>query len=481
MEFADLEEIIYKYRENMISALKKLVSYESVEGESRPGSPFGEEVAACLEEALKISEELGLETKNYEGYAGAVEIGEGEDLLGILCHLDVVPAGSDWSYPPFEGVEADGRIYGRGTLDNKGPAVGAIFALKALKELNIELDKRVRVILGTNEESGFAGIEYYRENAEIPELSFSPDAVFPAIHAEKGILIFDLVSEYDNKGNNSSKTCDSSGEIKLVDIDGGEAPNMVPDRCRARLKGDYDYLRQEVESVNERRPEDIRLELNKGDEFFHLIQYGVAAHGSKPQDGKNAVSYLMAFLDTLNSVENNLSRFCSSYNELIGLDYQGKNIGCALKDDVSGNLVFNVGQIKADNNESILTVNIRYPVKETAEKIYGRIENKIADHGLKLVKKEHKEPLFVDKDDPLVETLMRVYNSITGEEAEPIAIGGGTYARSMPKAVAFGPLFPGEAELAHQKDEFIKIESLLKNAAIYACAIAELATDTKLE
>lgn len=473
MEMQEIRNAVEEYREDIISSLQKLISYESTEGESKEGQPFGPKVDACLQESLKIGEQFGLKTQNIDGYAGTIEIGNGEEMLGILCHLDVVPAGDDWSYPPFGGVIDDGKLYGRGALDNKGPAVGVIYALNIVNELGINLNRRVRLILGTNEESGFEGINYYVDNEELPDISFSPDAVFPVIHAEKGIMIFDLKA--DLSGNEAKN---NSGKLKLINLQGGNAPNMVPDRCKAKIKGDYDYLQQKVESYNESH--DGELELNKGDNFLHLVYHGVSAHGSKPQDGKNAISHLINFLVSLDLEDNSLSNFCETYQELIGLDYFGKNMNCDMEDEVSGKLVFNVGEIEADNNKGEITVNIRYPVKKEAESVYSLIEEKIGQYDWELHKNRHKKPLFVEKNDPLVSSLMEVYQKATDEESEPIAIGGGTYARAVPKGVAFGPLFPGEPELAHQKDEYIKIDDLIENVVIYTGAIIALASDDEL-
>ncbi len=479
MNIKKIRESVQSCRSDIIADAKKLISYPSTEGEEKPGRPFGEKVNACLEETLQIADKLGLKSENIDGYAGTVELGNGEDILGILCHLDVVPAGEDWNYPPFTGVIEDGKLYGRGALDNKGPAVGAMYAMKIVKELGIELNKRVRLILGTNEESGFGGINYYSENEEVPDLAFSPDAVFPVIHAEKGIVVFNLVSHFSAAAGSENNNENVKNRVEIIELEGGTAPNMVPDRCRAKLRGDEELLSRQIEKyVNNKG---IKFKLDEGDHFLHLTCHGVSAHGSKPRDGKNAISHLIQFLGELNIKENALSRFCHNYRRLIGLDYHGKKMGCDRSDDISGRLVFNVGQIKADLEKARVTVNIRYPVESDMEKIYDDISKAIDNPGWKLEKQQHKKPLFLEKDDPLVSSLMEVYSQVTGESAEPLAIGGGTYARAVPKAVAFGPLFPGEPELAHQKDEYIEIDSLLENIVIYAGAIIALASSEDLK
>jgi len=458
------------YQDDIIDSLRDILQYNSIQEDPEPGQPFGEEVDKCLNRTLELAEELGFKTGNIDGYAGYAEIGEGEEMLGILCHLDIVPAGDDWSYPPFAGKIVDGKMYGRGTLDNKGPAIASLYAMKVIQDLDIKLNKRVRLILGCNEESGWEGINYYKEHAEMPEIAFSPDAEFPVIHAEKGILIFNLNKELTDHENTES------GRITVKSITGGNAPNMVPDRAKAILEGEFDYLSNELDKYN--NSWDGELNLTKLDQGLELVAKGISAHGSMPQDGLNAISHLINFLVDLDLTEDSRTEFLNQYADLIGLNYFGENIGCQMTDEVSGPLVFNVGQIELDAQKAKVVVNIRYPVQSSAEEVFTGMEAKLKSTGWKLEKGEHKEPLYVEKDSELVKSLMKVYQEETGDhDATPIAIGGGTYARAVEKAVAFGPLFPGQPELAHQKDEYIGVDDLIKNTVIYANAIAALASN----
>ena len=458
-------------RENLIADLQTLISFSSIQGEPEEDKPFGLEVDRCLKAFLQRAQEMEMRTENLEGYAGTVEIGNGDEMLGILCHLDVVPAGNDWDYDPFTGVIDEGKIYGRGTLDNKGPAIASLYAMKAILDLDISLNKRVRLILGTNEESGWEGISYYQDNYEMPDIAFSPDAVYPVIHAEKGILIFDL---------SFAKTMDSEvekeeKEVLVKKLTGGNAPNMVPDRASALVEGNYNYLQQEIDQYEKNYDGEIQLKKINETEG-EIIFKGISAHGSLPQDGINAISYLIDFLAGLELQNNDMASFICSYENLIGKQYFAENIGCQMEDEVSGKLVFNVGQIVTKENEVRITVNIRYPVTYQAEEVYNGMEDKIKKVDWQLFKKEHKKPLYVEKEDILVKDLMEVYKEVTGDEdAKPIAIGGGTYARAVPKGVAFGPLFPGQPELAHQKNEFIEIKDLLLNTEILFKAIIKLA------
>ncbi|MGM0437911.1 MAG: dipeptidase PepV [Bacillota bacterium] len=464
-----LNSRIDEMRDNIIATTQELIRIKSVQDSPEDGKPFGKGVNKALEATLEIAKNMGFKTENVDGYAGYAEMGQGEEMLGILCHLDVVPEGSNWTYPPYAAEIHDDKIYGRGSIDDKGPGVAALYAMKAVKDSDITLNKRVRIIFGTNEESGWGGMDYYLKNAEVPDLGFSPDAEFPVIHAEKGILIFKLKEKFKNKSEN--------GKFAIKSIKGGNAPNMVPDHCEAELKGNYKNIEEKLNQFL--KDHDYDMSIDKKDDSILLKSEGVSAHGSMPADGQNAISQLITFLGTLDLGENDLADFISFYNNKIGMEYYGESIGCGFEDEVSGKLIFNVGVIDLSTEDGEITINIRYPVTNKAEEVYKEIEEEI-NKNIELEEIQHKEPLYVEKDDPLVKNLMNVYRDIVGDEdSEPIAIGGGTYARAIEKAVAFGPLFPGQEELAHQKDEFIGIPELIKNAKIYAGAIAALASENK--
>lgn len=465
-----IKKSVDSYQEEIVDTLRNLIKFKSVESKAKEGMPFGEGIDLTLRKFLETADRLGLATKNVDGYAGHVEIGSGEEILGILCHLDVVPEGSNWTYPPYGGEIHDGKIYGRGTIDDKGPAVASLYALKTIIDSNIKLNKRVRLIVGTDEESGWEGLKYYFKQEEVPDLAFSPDAGYPVIHAEKGILIFDLNYELDHDEQLSNH---SSYKYEVVSLKGGNAPNMVPDACRTVIKTKYgksleNIVSKFIEKTN------YEIEIKKINNKYEIVANGVSAHGSMPEKGKNAVSMMIKLLSELDKL--NIGDFVSFYNKKIGMEYYGESIDCDFKDDVSGRLIFNVGQIELLDKMIKTTVNIRYPVTKTKEEVIEAIKDSINSFDVFLDLKNHQKPLHVSKDDPLVQNLMKVYREITGDqESEPIAIGGGTYARAVPKGVAFGALFPGEEELAHQKDEYIKIDDLYTNTLIIAHAVDALA------
>ncbi len=471
MQLNKLDSKIESYRDDIISTLQGLLKIKSVEQTSRPGMPFGPGVNEALEYILECGTKNGLNAKNVDGYAGHLELGKGPKMAASLCHLDVVPAGDGWDYEPFAGTVENGKIYGRGSVDNKGPAVIMLYVLKALKETNFSLNKKMRVIYGTNEESGWGGINYYLDKEQIPDMAFSPDANFPVIHAEKGILVFEVKKTFSAVSENKE-----TGRLKIKKIQGGNAHNMVPDYCEAHLETNIaDELKRNIERKIEESK--FKLEIEKTDDKNLLLKsYGVSAHGSTPEEGTNAVSCLMVFLNSLITEKkiNEIENFVQFYAQKIGLDDFGENINCYFEDDVSGKLKFNPGIIELNEKEVSLKINIRYPVTYSDSDILNRIEKEIAEFDLNLNVNLHYEPLYFQLDDPLIKTLNDVYNQVTGDDLTPIAIGGGTYARAIDNAAAFGPLFPGRKQLAHRKNEYIAIDDLIQAAKIYARAFAKM-------
>ncbi|QTL98383.1 dipeptidase PepV [Iocasia frigidifontis] len=460
-----INQRVDELRGDIVKALQGLLQIRSVKSSPEEGKPFGKGIDECLNEFLSLADKMGLVNKNIAGHAGYIEIGQGEKMLGILCHLDVVPEGKDWTYPPYGGEIHHEKIYGRGTIDDKGPAVASLYALKAVKDSGITLNKRVRLIVGTDEENSWEGLNYYLKNEEIPDLAFTPDADFPVIFAEKGIL--NITMQYEIKTETTEKT-------KIRSITGGNAVNMVPDYCQAVLESNCQAMIQK--RINDFNLKDgFSLKLEVADDLLIIKSYGVSAHGSLPEEGINAVANLLVFLGELESINGCLDRFINLYKQKIGLETNGKSIGCLMEDAVSGKLTFNVGMIDVDENSCKLGIDLRYPVTKTKEEVIDCLKSNLKGTGIELLEGKNHKPLFVSQNSRLVSTLTEVYNKFSGEKREPLAIGGGTYARALENAVAFGPLFPGQKELAHQKDEYISIKDLVKITKIYATAVEKLA------
>lgn len=452
-------------REEIIKSTQEILKIKSVEDTAKEGMPFGEGVSKALEYALKLSEDMGFKTKNLDGFIGYAEYGEGEDYVGVLGHLDVVPEGDGWKYPPYGAEIHSGKIYARGALDDKGPIIAALYGLKAIKELNLPLSKKVRIIFGTNEETGCGEMEYYLKHEKPPVSGFTPDAMYPLIFAEKGILSFDLVKEV--KILETEDFC-----IKY--IKGGQRVNMVPDYCEVGIWArEKDFIIKALDDFKEIY--DYNLTAHIKSDMLVLKSVGVSAHGSTPELGVNAIIQMFKFLETLPIEKTHVYDFVKFINEKIGFELNGESLGINLKDEDSGELSFNVGTVEMKDNKIVLGINIRYPVTFKMEDVTEPIEKSIKENDIEMSNVRHQGPLYFPKDHPLIETLLRVYKEQTGDNREPIAIGGGTYAKEMPNIVAFGPAFPGKPDLCHQANEYIEIEDLIINTKIYAQAIYELA------
>lgn len=458
----DIDTSIKNSEKPLIEATREILKIRSVKEEPLQGKPFGDGPARALNYALDLAKSFGLKTRNLDNYVGWAEWGEGNEMIGIIVHLDVVPEGSGWTYPPYGGEIHDGKIYGRGAIDDKGPAMAALFALKALKDAGVKFTKRVRIIFGTDEESGFKDIEYYHAHDEMPDMGFSPDADYPIINGEKGIMTFDIVSSFNTR----------SEEIgtRLLSLKGGNRPNMVPDFARAYILGDQELVKARLSDFLKQNDWNIKLYVEDG--MCVIETQGISAHGSTPEKGKNAVMQLIRFLVKLDIIDSQKT-FLQLLDEKIGLDTTGKKLGVDFNDEISGDLTLNVGLAEMDKKSGRITVNIRYPISNTKNDVLDNIAKNLGEKAL-IENIDNMDPHFVPEDNPIVQKLKKAYEKVVGKEAYCFSIGGGTYARLFKNAVAFGPRFPGEPEVAHEKDEYIKIDDLLLNLKIYAYVIQDL-------
>lgn len=337
--------------------------------------------------------------------------------------------------------------------------------MKIVKELGLPLSKRVRMILGTDEESNWKCVDHYFKNEEMPTIGFAPDADFPIINAEKGISDIQVVQSGGEE---------KEGTFKLISFESGRRLNMVPDFSEAVITGeDVNTLTVAYEEYLQTAKK-IGKAIVEGKTVTLQIK-GISAHGSTPEKGENAGLLLVNFLTKV-SLDGKGASFASFVAETFTGDIIGEKAGISYKDDISGPLTVNVGRLSySQENGGNLGLNVRYPVTTNFEETIAKLKEYVGTHGFEVADYSNSRPHHVDKDHTLIRTLQRVYEEQTGEKAELLAIGGGTYARSLKAGVAFGPLFPGKEELAHQKDEYIEIEDLLKATAIYAQAIHELA------
>lgn len=456
----DFEAKIREDRESLICDIKKMVSINSVEAEPEEGMPFGKGPAEALKCFLAIAEEMGFQTENFDNYAGHADYGEGEEIVGILGHVDVVPCGDGWVCDPFSPEIIDGKLYGRGVLDNKGPMMVCLHALKILKEMGLPLTKKVRLIVGANEETDWKCMDYYFNKKKItpPQISFTPDAEFPLKHGEKGVFQYELVT-------------DLSEEIVLA---GGNAFNsvpeyayvMLPQEMKERIEEKRNFWEKETGCSYEVKPEDEKLKLEV---------FGVAAHAANPERGTNAVTGLMRALWELHPA-GELGEIAQFYMEKIGSDLQGRKLGVDLEDEVSGKLSFNVGKVEVADQKLIFSVDNRVPVSYPCKEAQERVEKGIAGTRFRFEHPDITESIYTPKDSFLVETLMDVYKDVTGDtDAEPQVDGACSYARALDNCVAFGAILPGQPDLMHQRNEYLELDQLEMWMKIYLEAIYRLA------
>jgi len=413
---------------NFKKDLEILVRFNSTQQQALANAPFGKEVNDCLLAFLEIAEGLGFKTINYDGYAGEVVFGEGEKDLGILCHLDIVPVGSfeDWNTPPFTLTEQDGKLIGRGVLDDKGPALIVLYALNALKEEGFVPNKKIRLILGCNEESGWECINHLKSLNKMPSLGFSPDADFPVIYAEKGIMHVEFCFECNN----------------VEYLSGGKATNMVCDYVKCKTKIDQNLAKKHNLKIN--------------GEF--LESHGKTAHASTPKKGENAMINVLKYLAEKNFVSQEiLNKLFYNFTGILNLN------------DETGFLTLSPDLIIYEDNQIKILCDVRYPATLNYLAVVKEIE-KIAPCTIK----SHQPSLYVDKNSQLVQSLSKVYEKITKEPCSPIAIGGGTYARSMKNCVAFGPVSKEDECVCHEPNEFMKIDTIKLAYEIYKEALKTL-------
>ena len=453
-----LNERVLAMKDDLLACLQENLRIPSVEGEPAEGAPYGVACRDSLDHALKAAEKLGFRTENVDGHVGWAEYGEGEEMIAVLGHLDVVPAGDGWSFNPWGGEIKDDRIFGRGTMDDKGPSIAALFALAALRDSGMPLKRRIRIIFGCNEETGARDLKYYLANGgEIPVMGFTPDAEYPVINGEKGIINVTYGHSYKQ-----------TGELKLLSIQGGTAANVTPAYAVAKIGCNPELAKR----IAQLYAPSMKFSLR--DYGVKVEAFGVSAHGSTPWQGENAIGRLVQALDNL-PFEGEVQQFIHFLATKLGMETNGKSAGIYLHDDVSGELTLNWGTLNADEEKLSMIINYRFPVTKEYEDCAPALDALFAEAGFIKEKEAFKNKLYMSADCDLVKILLKVYKDHTGIDGKPVCIGGGTYAKSLPNILAFGPIFPGDEVREHKPDEFIEIPKLMKNAQIIASAMYEMA------
>ena len=459
----DFKQEVLNHKEDLLKDLFELLSVRSILGtDITEETPFGSGPREALDLILSFGKRDGYKTKLVENKAGHIEVGQGEELFGILGHVDVVPVvEADWTSHPFKPEIRDGKIFARGSLDDKGPTMAAYYAVKLLDKLGVKWNKRVRVIVGSDEETGFRCVEAYFKHEEQPASGFTPDAMFPLVYAEKARATFDHKLKFVDE--------DGQYNYKLVKFNGGQVLNMVVASAKAELEGEASDIKEKFE--NFLAQEKLEGEVEVGN-TIKLTLKGKAAHGSTPQYGINGATKLAEFLSTL-GLDNNGKNFVNYIVEKLANDPFGEKLGINYSDDEMGEATYNYGILEYDLERKIglVSTDCRHPKKfDLVDRLNGiKVDN------IDIEVTSTKEAHYVPKDDELVTTLMDVYRKHTGDtKNDAFVLGGGTYARCLKKGVAFGLLFPGKEDTMHQANEYLEVEDLLLATAIYAEGIYKL-------
>lgn len=418
-----------------LAGLKKVMKVDSVKGLAETGAPFGKGPKKALETALDLASALGFETKIVSDAVGYAQYGTNNDeYIGVVGHLDVVEAGSGWSYPPFDLTLENGVLYGRGVLDNKGPAISTLYALAVLKELNIPLSKTIRILFGTDEESGSADIPLYLATEKPPIYGFTPDCKYPAVYGERGLVGIEIVTVMPEK------------EVKQI----------------SNFKGTF--TRSSV-------PDHLEVTLKNGEEI--LIE-GKRAPSNAPEMGENVLTKFAEIATNEHFFTGELADYFSWLATALHLKHDGSGLGIDFSDQASGKLMLTPYAFKIEKNKVNLTLSIRYPVSVTEENILVEMKQHLPmDSQLQIIRKMPATSFPLDHS--MLKIMQEVYEECTGMDGTPVTTTGATYARIMPNIVAFGPSFPGQKGIAHNKDEYMDLTDLMKNMEIYAVTMAELA------
>lgn len=448
--------------ESMVADIQAFARIRSVSRAdlAQENAPFGPECREMLDFALAHARKMGFETQDHEGYCGSVIMGDGVDCIGIVAHLDVVPEGDKWIYPPYAATRVGDFLIGRGVSDNKSPAIMGLYIMKMFRELGIELKHGMRLILGCSEETGMQDLRYYRQHYPEPKLSLIPDSGFPANYAQKGSM--------------SGKMRIALGD-GIASFTGGEVSNMVPPHAQAILNG------ISAETAAPKFGEGFTVEACESGCIIKA--QGIAAHAAHPEGGKSAINMLASAIAQSGLVSGQSLKAMNAVAEMTG-DYYGSNAGIANEDPDTGKTTMVCGVAAMKNGKMTLSLDCRLSLAANSADDIAAFTAYAEKLGFEAYAMSSTPPVYMPKDDPRMQTVTKLYNEITGSNAEPYTMGGGTYSRELSNAITFGPGFPDFNERpeglpehhggAHAPDEYMHIPSFLRAFEIYACTVKAL-------
>lgn len=470
MKLDKMDALIVSWKDEIIEKVKPWIAIPSVQAErSSANAPFGLEVRRMLDQFLKDASEMGFTTDDVDGYAGSAQMGEGQRTMGILAHLDIVPAGDGWTHDPFEATLKDGNLYGRGIADDKGPALAALYAMRAVREAGIPLKDAVRLIVGCDEETGMSDMHYYAKARRMPDYGFSPDAEFPLINIEKGGLALRLSAVTDGE---------TDARIPVYTLYAGIRQNVVPGAAFAEVgvqKVSVSEIKQALAPLSDADPRYRFTVSDIGGGRAKIEAFGEQGHAAMPEKGFNAAGALLIALAKLEAGGGSRKPI-EALAHLLGVAYDGEALGIKQADALSGPLTCNLGILRYDGSVLTAQLDIRYPLCADETSLCGNAVLSASAYGLSVLRTGGHTPLHVPAESDVVQGLLGVYKELTGQtDAKPLAIGGGTYSRTMPNTVAFGICFPGEVDTCHMPDEHVDVEKFMLSIRIMAHAIARLA------
>lgn len=448
-------ELIDSYRDAFVQDLQRWIRVPSVKDEPSEGAPFGKEVRRALDVAMDDAKKMGFAVRDFDGYACDITLGDKPEAVAVLGHLDVVPAGDGWQVDPFGAVIKGDQLFGRGTSDDKGPSLCALYAMKAIKEAGIPLKKSIRMILGCDEESGWEDMAWYASHTEMPEVGFSPDASFPLINTEKGMVHIYLHAPVAKTG------------LQVKKLWTGERTNVIPGESKALLEGGEE-LAAKIAAYAEKTGLPYTAEVTA--EGVWATAEGIPGHSAYPEGRRNAIGMMLLLLKEL-GVEGPFATLADK----VGMESDGVSLGVAYTDDVSGSLTCNMGILHLDGENVYCTLDMRVPITADLEKIKNT--GIVSLPGFVVDDADTKAPHHVPADSELVSNLLAAYSEETGEKAEPQYTGGGTYAKCLKQGVAFGMSFPDDEDLAHQAGEYVYISKTMTAMKIFANALIRLCAE----
>jgi len=456
--------------DDMINDLGKLVGIKSVRGEKIPGAPYGKNSRDVLTLAQSMLQERDLNVSVFEDMMITADYGPTPPLLGILAHLDIVEAGEGWDTDPLKLAVKDGKIYGRGVMDNKGPAVAAMYALYCARDICPQFKHGVQILLGSGEETGFDDITEYLKKNDPPPNVFTPDAEFPVVNVEKGRFMPVFGAKWEKDTNLP----------RVISITGGKTPNIVPEQTEAVIEG---FTLKDVEAFCSEytNKTGVALTVASNDNILTITAKGTAAHASMPERGKNAQTAMIEMLAAMPFAKSKGYEYICALNRLFPHgDCHGSALGLDRNDDKSGRMTVNFGVIRLSELEFSGNFDSRTPICADEINIVEKTRTALEHESIKMTYHDIKKSHCTQEETPFVHSLLCIYEEYTGKPGKCISMGGLTYAHDIPGGVAFGCVMPDEDNRAHGSNEFISVEQLIMSAKMFTLAIIDMCVDAIL-